>query len=67
MQVELTIYDDCDCSDNAQVEIMPVDTIKDVRSLVAFCQHFDSRRYTIDSNEYVEPATTFEDVVKREG
>ena len=67
MQVELTIYDDCDCSDNAQVEIMPVDTIKDIRSLVAFCQHFDSRRYTIDANEYKEPVTTYEEVVKREG
>ena len=67
MQVELTIYDECKSCDEAEVEIMPVNTINDVRSLVAFCQHFDSRRYTIDANEYVEPATTFEDVVKREG
>ena len=66
MQVELTIYDECDCSDNAEVEIMSVDTIKDIRSLVALCQHFDSRRYVIDVNEYKEPVTTFEDVVKRE-
>lgn len=67
MQVELTIYDECKSCDEAEVEIMPVNTIKDIRSLVAFCQHFDSRRYTIDANEYNEPATTYEDVVKREG
>lgn len=67
MKVELTIYDECKSSDEAEVEIMSVDTIKDIRSLVAFCQHFDSEHYTIDANEYEEPVTTFEDVVKREG
>lgn len=43
---------------------MSVDTIEDIRSLVAVCQQFDSRRYTIDINEYKEHVTTFEDVVK---